>query len=302
VSQHRAIDEAVGLAPAQPRLQLPEVTLVCVDTRTPALAIAAMQHCQQQVQFADALLFTDPARLPQAPEGIRVLPLQIDSVAAYSEFMLRGLLPHITTSHVLIVQWDGYLLDATQWDAAFLQHDYIGAPLRHEPPERAVGNGGFSLRSRQLLQALMDPAMVLRHPEDICICHDNRQRLERVHSIRFAPLPLAARFAYERLLPSGPTFGFHGLFNLHRVMPPEALHTLLQALPDTLARGLDAHDLCATLITLGRLDSAAVLLDKRRRLGMHDRRTLRLRARLAWAGWAGRARGDGQRAVGSEKG
>jgi hypothetical protein len=73
-------------------------------------------------------------------------------------------------------------------------------------------------------------------------------------------------------------------------MTPEALHTLLLGLPDSLARGLDAHDLCATLIGLGRLDSAAVLLDKRRRLGLHDRRTLRLRARLMLARWSGRAR------------
>lgn len=273
--------------PALPatRLHLPDVTLVCVDTRTPELAIAAMQGCQQQVQFADALLFTDPTFLPRVPDGIRGLPLQIDSVAAYSEFMLRGLLPHIATAHLLVVQWDGYLLDAAQWDPSFLACDYIGAPLRHEPPERAVGNGGFSLRSRRLLQALMDPAMVVRHPEDLCICHDNRQRLESAHGIRFAPPELAARFAYERLLPSGPTFGFHGLFNLHRVMSRDQLHRLLQGLPDPLARGLDAHDLCATLIALGWLDSARLLLDKRRRLGMHDRRTLRLRLRLALAPW-----------------
>jgi hypothetical protein len=208
--------------------------------------------------------------------------------------MLRGLLPHIDMSHLLVVQWDGYLLDAAQWDAALLQHDYIGAPPRREPPERAVGNGGFSLRSRRLLQALMDPAMTVRHPEDTCICHDNRQRLEREHGIRFAPLPLAAHFAYERVLPSGPTFGFHGLFNLHRVMPPEALHRQLLGLPDSLARGQDAHDLCASLIAASRLDSAAVLPDKRRRLGLHDRRTLRLRLRLrlrlALARWSARPR------------
>jgi hypothetical protein len=242
------------------------------------------------VQFADALLFTDPALVPQAPAGLRVLPLQIASVPAYSEFMLRGLLPHIATSHLLVVQWDGYLLDAAQWDPKFLAFDYIGAPLRHQPPERAVGNGGFSLRSRRLLQALMDPAMTVRHPEDTGICHDNRQRLEREHGIRFAPLPLAAHFAYERVLPSGPTFGFHGLFNLHRVMSPEALHALLLTLPDSLARGLDAHDLCATLIGLGRLDSAAVLLAARRRLGTHDRRTWRLQWRMAATRWSGGAR------------
>lgn len=274
---------------APPRLPLPEVTLVCVDTRTPDLAIAAMQRCRQQVDFADALLFTDAARLAQLPPGIRGQPLQIDSVAAYSAFMLRGLLPHIATSHLLVVQWDGFVVDAGQWDPAFLQFDYIGAPLRDEPPERTVGNGGFSLRSRRLLQALMDPAMSVRHPEDLCICHDNRQRLEREHGVRFAPPDLAARFAYERVPPAGPTFGVHGLFNLHRVMAPDALHALVAALPDALARGLDAHDLCATLITLGRLDTARLIIDKRQRLGMNDRRSWRLRLRWQLARWrAGR--------------
>ena len=272
-------------APTGPSLHLPDVTLVCVDTRTPELGIAAMQQCLRQASFGDALLFTDPALVTQVPPGIRAVPLQVDSVPAYSEFMLRGLLPHIRTSHLLVVQWDGYVLDAAQWDPAYLQQDYIGAPLRHQLPERAVGNGGFSLRSRRLLQALQDPALVMRHPEDLCICHDHRAWLEGVHGIRFAPLAMAAHFAYERLAPAGPTFGFHGLFNLHRVMAPADLHALLLGLPDPLARGLDAHDLCATLIGLGRLDTAAVLLAKRRRLGMHDRRTWRLRARLAWARW-----------------
>jgi hypothetical protein len=263
------------------RLALPDVTLVCVDTRTPELGIAAMQHCLRQIDFGAALLFTDPARLGGAPAGIEALALHIDSVPAYSEFMLRGLLPHLHTSHLLVVQWDGYVLDAARWEPDFLQFDYIGAPLRGEPPGRAVGNGGFSLRSRRLLQALQDPAMVVRHPEDICICHDNRARLEAA-GMRFAPLALAARFAYERLPPAGPSFGFHGLFNLHRVLPPADLHALVGALPDEMARGLDAHDLCATLIGLGRLDTAAALLAKRRRLGMHDRRTWRLALRLGW--------------------
>ncbi|OYU92605.1 MAG: hypothetical protein CFE45_22615 [Burkholderiales bacterium PBB5] len=271
------------------RLNLPDVTLVCVDTRTPALGIAAMQRCQAQVQFADALLFTELARVPTPPAGIRLLPLQIDSVPAYSDFMLRGLLPHITTSHLLVVQWDGYVLDAGQWDPAWLQCDYLGAPLRNEPPERAVGNGGFSLRSRRLLQALQDPALAMRHPEDICICHDHRAVLEQRHGLRFGSLAQARRFAYERVLPDAPTFGFHGLFNLHRVMPAAELHALVASLPDGLARGLDAHDLCAELIRQGQLGTAALVLAARKRLGMNDRRTWRLRWRFALA----RLRGGG---------
>ena len=265
------------------RLALPRVTLACVDTRTPALALAAIARCRAQIDFGDAVLFTDPALVRSPPAGLRIVPTTVDSVPAYSHFMLRGLLPHVHGSHVLVMQWDGYVLDAAQWDPRFLDHDYIGAPLRGEPPARAVGNGGFSLRSRRLLQALQDPALAERHPEDLCICHDHRARLAREHGIRFAAQDVASRFSYERVPPSGPTFGFHGLFNMHQVLSASELLALVQTLPDRMAAGLDAHDLARTLIARGQLDTAAVLVDKRKRLGMRDRRTLRLRASLAWA-------------------
>jgi len=271
------------------RLALPQVTLVCVDTRTPALALAAIAQCTDQIDFGAVKLFTAPGLDLALPPGVQALPIQIDSVAAYSEFMLRGLDRHVDTTHCLVVQWDGYVLDAGQWTDEFLQWDYLGAPLRHEPAERAVGNGGFSLRSKRLLQALQDPALDIHHPEDTCICHANRARLAAAHGIRIAPLALAKRFAFERLAPDGPTFGFHGLFNLHRVMAPEALHQLVAGLPDALARGLDAHDLCRSLIRQGQLATARLLIDKRRRLGMNDRRTWRLRGHWIWARLRGHA-------------
>jgi Protein of unknown function (DUF5672) len=269
-------------------LSLPQVTLACVDTRTPALALAAIARCRAQIDFGNAVLFTDPALVTSPPAGLRIVPANVYSVPAYSHFMLRGLLPHVHGTHVLVMQWDGYVLDAAQWDPRFLDHDYIGAPLRGQPPERAVGNGGFSLRSRRLLQALQDPSFAERHPEDLCICHDHRARLEHEHGIRFAPLDLASRFSYERVLPSGATFGFHGVFNMHRVLAPDELHALVRSLPDEMARGLDAHDLASTLIRQGELDTATEIVAKRQRLGMRDRRSWRLRAQLAWARWRSR--------------
>lgn len=268
-------------------LHLPDVTLACVDTRLPELAVQAMQRCRAQANFGRALLFTDGRWTGVVPDGIERIDIAIDSVPAYSHFMLRGLNAHVHTSHVLIVQWDGYVLDASAWDAYFLAFDYLGAPLRGEPPERAVGNGGFSLRSRRLLQAMQDPALSISHPEDICICHENRARLERDHGIRFAPVEMASRFAYERIAPTGPTFGFHGLFNMDRLMTPDELDRLLESLPDAMARGLDAHDLCRQLIRAGRLATARRVLDMRLRLGMKDRRTWRLRGLMAWAGLFG---------------
>jgi hypothetical protein len=275
------------MSPDTPQLDLPELTLCCVDTRQPGLALAALRRCMARIRFARVLLFTDRALLPQAPLGIELVDLRIDSVAAYSEFMLRGLLPFVHSSHLLVVQWDGYVTDPAAWDPAFLQFDYIGAPWHDIAGDAGVGNGGFSLRSLKLLQALQDPALAPAHPEDLCIARQHRQALERQHGIRFAPRAMAARFAYERTEPAGPSFGFHGLFNFHRVLPPEDLQRLLAQLPDAMLRGLDAHDLCRTLIARGELASARLIVEARKRLKMRDRRTWRLRARLAWAGRRG---------------
>ena len=270
-------------------INLPEVTLVCVDTRTPERALQAITRCTAGLRFARVLLFTENGRLSGAlPDGVETVELALDSVAAYSAFMLRGLLPQIHTSHLLVVQWDGYVLDAAQWDAEFLRYDYIGALFRDQTGLLAVGNGGFSLRSRRLLQALLDPAMTISHPEDTCICHANRPRLEQQHGIRFAPPELAARFAFERVEPTGPTFGFHGLFNFHRVMSPASLRSWLADLPYAMACGLDGHDLCRSLIRQGQLDAARTLWRKRWRAGLRDRRTLRLRLLLGWATWGQR--------------
>lgn len=266
-------------------IALPEVTLACVDTRTPQLALQALARCTAAIRFGAVKLFTDPARLASAPAGVSVVASRIASVAEYSEFMLRGLAAHVDTSHCLVVQWDGWVLDPDCWDPAFLHWDYIGAPWRGIAGPRAVGNGGFSLRSARLLCALAAPGMAIGHPEDVFICRDNRERLEREHGIRFAPVEVARRFAFERVPPDAPTFGFHGMFNFHRVLPMPQLRALLATLTPELARGLDAHDLCAALIAEGELDAAARILALRRELGMRDRRTLRLRLRHAWQRW-----------------
>jgi hypothetical protein len=133
---------------------------------------------------------------------------------AYSEFLLRGLVDHVRTDHCLVVQWDGFILDAGCWRPEFLDYDYIGAPWPQFHDGHDVGNGGFSLRSRRLLEACRDPAFQLVHPEDLAICRLNRQLLEQQHGIRFAGRAVADRFAYERSTPPGMTFGFHGIFNM----------------------------------------------------------------------------------------
>ncbi|MFM7028736.1 MAG: hypothetical protein ACKOXK_08700 [Chakrabartia sp.] len=88
--------------------------------------------------------------------------------------------------------------------------------------------------------------MQLHAPEDICICHTNRPLLEQRYGIRFAPLDVAARFSFERG-PSGPSLGFHGLFNFPALFP-ESWGGDVARLPQLRLCNQDAWDLGARLI------------------------------------------------------
>jgi hypothetical protein len=220
-------------------LSLPQVTLVCVDC-TPRLpwSLAALRRCLAQVAFGEALLFTDSASLQgrDLPEGVRWIDIPpLVSIEAYSSFMIKGLAPHVRTSHVLVVQWDGYVFNAAAWQEEFLAYDYIGAPWNHIPEPWTVGNGGFSLRSRRLLQALLDPAVHPTHPEDVCICKTYRTHLES-QGLRFAPLAVASQFAVEDGPLSPHVFGFHGPYHLPTVLEPAKTLAFVESMDPSTVR------------------------------------------------------------------
>jgi hypothetical protein len=167
----------------------------------------------EQIRFADCFLFTD-GNAPLDGTGIRIVPIPaLKSSLDYSDFMVRGLGEHVHTSHCLIVQWDGFVLHPDRWDPRFLEFDYIGAPWPQFHDGRDVGNGGFSLRSRRLIDACQDPRFLLNGAEDVAICRTNRALLKE-YGIRFGDRTIAEQFSYERTTPRAPTFGFHGVFNV----------------------------------------------------------------------------------------
>ncbi len=219
-------------------LHLPEVTLVCIDTANHRLALRALARSCSDIRYARALLLTD--RLPdgvEVPQGVDVVAIErIPSRDAYSRFVLKDLLGYVTTDHVLLVQWDGYVVNPDAWDPAFLECDYLGACWFWLDEAMRVGNGGFSLRSRRLLEALRDPRIDLVEAEDVTIGRAYRPLLERDHGIRFGSEALADRFSFEADHPVGRPFGFHGLFNFWRVMKAGELATLPPLFSDPTVR------------------------------------------------------------------
>ncbi len=240
-------------------LNLPQVTLCCVDTRLPQMALDAMRICMAQIEFGDALLFTCPNHgLTDVPPGVRVIELDsIKSIEAYSHFLLKGMAPYLQTSHMLIVQWDGYVLDPSMWRDAYLDVDYIGAVWPQYDDAHRVGNGGFSLRSRKLLHALMDDAIIAHHPEDVCIARTYRTLLEQRWGIRFADEALAHQFAFERERQTHSSFGFHGMSNMAALLSEQELSMFMRDAPATLfgsveARGFIKHLIGRNMKTLAR--------------------------------------------------
>lgn len=216
------------------RLPLPQVTLCAATSVNLAATVQAMAHCLNLADFGRAVLFSDsvPPGLPQRLEHVTIAPLR--SSADYSRFILSELAPHIDTSHCLIVQWDGFILDVDAWEPAFLDCDYIGAPWPQFMDGHDVGNGGFSLRSRRLLDACRAPGFVFTaEPEDVVIARHNRLWLEQDHKLRFADRALASRFSFERDRTAARSFGFHGVFNLPDAVGTDAFWQAYRELDDT---------------------------------------------------------------------
>jgi hypothetical protein len=263
-------------------LELPTVTLCCVDTKNHALAVRSIARSCRNIRFARAVLFTDA--LPASVELPRGVEMQsIDSLHSrhdYSRFIIKKLFEYVTTDHVLVTQWDGYATNPEVWDPAFLDCDYIGAPWTSELNDRNVGNGGFSLRSRRLLKALQDPHIDIVLNEDQEICGRSRELLEREYRIRFGASALARRFSFEMdrsyVAKVGPTFGFHGLFNFFQVEPQEEIMALAPQLSDEIARSHLCSLLLSNCVNFKQLEAAIALADPMLEVDPNNEKTAEL--------------------------
>lgn len=239
---------------ARPQAKAQGVSLICVDCRYPRLALRALVKSLDQCEFEGARLLTDDVRAVAEPDS-RIEVVQVRRIASasdYSHFILKELLHYVATDHVQVVQWDGYVIRGSAWTPEFRQWDYIGARWWFRPEGSNVGNGGFSLRSRRLLEALQDEDIVADDNEDTVIGVSARDRLESRHGIRIAPAVLADRYSFEDTRPSGAEFGFHRLSNLPYLMAEEELAATLGEISDSTFCGEAAVGLVAVLAAMGR--------------------------------------------------
>lgn len=210
---------------------LANVTCIVADcTDKLHLAERAIEKSLEQVTFGAVKFLTHDASRKWAVQ----IP-KLNSIEDYSRFCIRDLHRYVDTSHCLVMQSDGYLLNGNAWTDAFLKYDYIGSPW--ESWGGKVGNGGWSLRSKKLLNlcASMAPNES-GHPEDAFICHAYRSAFE-VLGVRFAPTTLARQFGVEGRAFVGAEW--NGTPNSY--VNSLGFHSYLTKLPDHIDRPLVYH-------------------------------------------------------------
>ena len=205
-------------------LTLRNCTAICVDTINYEQSRWAAEHCSRAANFHDILILTDVCTGAQT----RPIPT-ITSFHGYNEFVLNKLVEYCETEFALVFQWDGFIVRPDRWNTDFMRYDYVGAPwFRGEFFDAEVGNGGFSLRSRRLLEACATRHMPMEVNEDEFVC---RTIIPENPELRAAPVELARAFSVENDLWSGDSFGFHGSWHFPQFMKDEEVieRLLIQA-------------------------------------------------------------------------
>lgn len=199
-------------------LNLPNVTLVCVSSVEIENSIKSLLYSAKEINFGAIKLITHVEVEPD--KSIKVETCRhLNSLDAYSHYMIYDLYKHIDTEFCLTVQHDAYVTNPECWTDDFLKYDYIGAPWPYmdvgflDPFNNhiRVGNGGFSLRSKKLLSVVDHehiPIAATMHDkfynhldlmcanEDYIVCVHNRHIYEKYGNI-FAPIDVAAKFSFE---------------------------------------------------------------------------------------------------------
>lgn len=215
-----------------PTPRFADAAIAIADTDHPVLALRALQQSLAGFPASQVIVFSDR---PQAWPGFDVVRVPtLTRIEQYNRLITHQLAEVLQRDRVLVIQYDGFVLNPEAWQPLFETYDYLGAPWP-QFPDCTVGNGGFSLRSRRLVEAVarLDYAD-LSEAEDLFICRRMRPVLES-QGLRFAPRELAARFSVEFPAVAWPTFGFHGVFHLPAVYRHE-LDYLIDNLSDRVLR------------------------------------------------------------------
>lgn len=219
------------------------LSISCIDAKNYQASLHALKITLQNVPYCSVVYWLSDKPIPEEVgvpvQWVRIRPYKKNLVYNewYSYSCLRLLPAVVDTDFNLIIHPDGFAINKEAWTDEFLNYDYIGAPRIWDipapgsHPNFVIGNGGFSLRSRKLYDALIEwhpgyqfkdwPSLPIVSeedpyvdnlprfnyysrdinnpslPEDRLLSTVYRPYLESSFGIKYAPVELAHQFAIE---------------------------------------------------------------------------------------------------------
>lgn len=207
-------------------INLPNVTLLALSSIEIPATIKALEKSCEGINFGAVKLISH--RKPDdLPKNIQFKYCnEIKSIDEFNILVFKYLGQYVQTSHCLMVQYHGYVINPLVWDNDWLNYDYCGAlwPLKEDAyiawgsrEHVRIGNGGFSLRSKKLLDIPLKHDLPLLqeqgwYNEDGNLnCYYREVMLAL--GIEYTPIEIAAKFSYENPIPENQNidkfFGFH---------------------------------------------------------------------------------------------
>lgn len=206
-------------------MNIRDVTLIAYTSIEFDATIRSLMKSSEQLDFGAIKLVSHekPHNLPDKIQW-EYGPF-IRDIDDFNYYMFLEFGKHVDTSHALYVQHHSGVLHPEMWNDDWLSYDFIGAPwgiiegayMANDGTRSRVGNDGFSLKSKKLLDIPKENSMYLREEQgwknidgNTC-CYWKKEMLEL--GVKYAPVEVAAKFSFENYVPEnvgiGKVFGFH---------------------------------------------------------------------------------------------
>ncbi len=226
---------------AYERKKLLQIDLICIDTLQPEEAFKSLLICNHFFEFGKMIMVSNSVIPNSNRHNIKHYHIEHITKKEYSDYCFH-MSDYSDNDFVLIVQHDGFICNPKLWDDDFLKFDYLGAPFNNfamsicsdqfmeSPCYNSVGNGGFSLRSKKLLNFMKFISNLprIREEEDIVLCIQY-YNLAKSMGIKFADKNLSHKFSYESDMKADrwitteyfdpiKQFGFHHISNKNKLL------------------------------------------------------------------------------------
>ena len=202
-------------------INIPNLTLLAIDnTHRIENTIKAIYTSISEINFGKIKLITTKENIDKYhsdnPEiEFEEMVYDISDINTYNKYMIYELHNHVDTEFAMNIQDHGFIVNPSMWTYEFLEYDYIGAPWPGpiEQTEGRVGNGGFCIRSKKLIDFCKTIKAEPGHDDWTIGVVQNEYLKEQ--GFKFAPVQVAMKFSLESVISEcefdlTQTFGFHG--------------------------------------------------------------------------------------------